>query len=147
MPDVGASGTVLAFDFGMKRIGVAVGETMLGSARALTTLALETNDARFVAIEKLIVEWQPCRLVVGLPFAPDGSEHEMTMRCRRFSNQLLGRFKLPVVLVDERFSSVAADDTLRAQGLDWQSRKRGLDAEAACLILESYFNDPTSICH
>ena len=100
MPD----GTVLAFDFGTRRIGVAVGEAMLKNARPLTTIDAAANDARFAAIGRLIAEWQPARLVVGLPLALDGSAHEMTARSRRFANQLHGRFGLPVALVDERLS-------------------------------------------
>lgn len=132
-------GTVLAFDFGTRRIGVAVGEMMLGQARPLTTIEASANDARFAAIGRLIAEWQPARLVVGLPLALDGSEHDMTARCRRFAHQLEGRFRLPVTLVDERLSSAAADETLRERGLDWKRRKAQVDAEAAAAILQDYF--------
>ena len=134
-----ADGSVLAFDFGLKRIGVAVGESLLGQARALTTLALEGNDARFAAIQKLITEWQPACLVVGLPCASDGTPHEMTARCERFACQLEGRFRLPVIRVDERYTSVAAEAALAARGLSWQQRKQSVDAEAAALILQDYF--------
>jgi putative holliday junction resolvase len=134
-------GTVLAFDFGTRRIGVAVGEMMLGTARPLTTISAEANDARFGAIDKLIKEWQPCRLVVGLPLSLEGADHEMTDRCRRFARQLEGRFRLPVVLVDERLTSTAADENLRERGLDWRRRKTTLDAEAAALILQGHFNE------
>ena len=79
-------GTVLAFDFGLKRIGVAVGETLLWQARPLATLVGEANAARFAAIGKLIQEWQPARLVVGLPRALDGTEHQMSARCQRFAS-------------------------------------------------------------
>lgn len=133
-------GTVLAFDFGTRRIGVAVGEMMLGQARPLTTIAAEANDARFAAIGRLIAEWQPARLVVGLPLSLDGSEHDMTARCRRFAHQLEGRFRLPVALVDERLSSAAADEALRSRGLDWRERKAQVDAEAAAAILQDYFD-------
>ena len=134
-------GTVLAFDFGTRRIGVAVGEMMLGTARPLTTISAEANDARFGAIGKLIAEWQPAELVVGLPLSLDGEAHEMTERCRRFARQLEGRFRLPVVLVDERLTSTAADESLRERGLDWRRRKATLDAEAAALLLQSHFDD------
>lgn len=133
-------GTVLAFDFGLKRIGVAVGETLLKRANALTTIEAETNDVRFAAIAKLIHEWQPARLVIGLPLSLDGAEHEMTVRCRRFANQLHGRFGLPVVLTDERFTSAAADAELREAGLDWKTRKGRVDALAAQHILQDYFD-------
>lgn len=133
-------GTVLAFDFGLKRIGVAVGETLLKRANALATIEAETNDARFEAIAKLIQEWQPARLVIGLPLSLDGAEHEMTVRCRRFANQLHGRFGLPVVLTDERLTSAAADAELREAGLDWKARKGRVDALAAQHILQDYFD-------
>lgn len=140
MPDLAESGTVLAFDFGVKRIGVAVGEALLGQARALTTIAAEDNDTRFTRIGKLIAEWQPQRLVVGLPLALDGTEHEMTARCRRFAHQLEGRFGLPVELVDERFSSSEAEARLADLGLSWQARKREVDARAAQIILQDYLD-------
>src|SRR6185312_7392818 len=101
--------TVLGFDFGLKRIGVAVGNTLLKQAQALTVISAATNDAKFQAIEKLIEEWKPARCVVGLPRHPDGEEHEMTARCRRFANQLKGRFGIETVLVDERYSSAVVE--------------------------------------
>jgi len=103
-----ARGTLLGFDFGLARIGVATGELETGQASALVTLHDESNDARFKAISKLIAEWRPVALVVGIPTHLDGSEHELTTRCRRFANQLHGRFGLPVFATDERLSSVAA---------------------------------------
>lgn len=133
-------GTLLAFDFGTRRIGVAVGEMMLGTARPLTTIAAEANEARFQAIGKLIAEWQPTRLLVGLPLSLEGESHDMTERCRRFARQLEGRFRLPVVMVDERLSSASADEQLRAQGLDWRERKAVVDAEAAAILLQDYFD-------
>lgn len=135
-----AGGTVLAFDFGLRRIGVAVGETLLGRARALTTIAAESNAARFAAIARLIEEWQPSCLVVGVPLSLDGREQEMTARCRRFANQLHGRFGLPVALTDERLTSAAAEAELREAGLDWMARKRKVDAVAAQHILQDYFD-------
>ncbi|HUW39034.1 MAG TPA: Holliday junction resolvase RuvX [Rhodocyclaceae bacterium] len=134
------AGTVLAFDFGVKRIGVAVGETLLGRARALATIAAEDNDTRFGEIARLIGQWQPQILVLGLPLAEDGGEHELTARARRFAHQLEGRFRLPVILVDERYSSREADARLAATGLPWQERKRELDAAAAQIILQDYFD-------
>jgi putative Holliday junction resolvase len=133
-------GTVLAFDFGLKRIGVAVGETLLKRANALTTIEAEANEARFAAIAGLIADWQPVLLVVGLPLALDGGEHDMTARCRRFANQLHGRFGLPVALADERLTSAAAEAELREAGLDWRARKDRVDALAAQHILQGYFD-------
>ena len=134
------SGLVLAFDFGTRRIGVALGESLLQNARPLATIDAEANEARFAAIAKLIGEWQPVRLVVGLPLAMDGSEHEMTARCRRFAQQLEGRFRLPVELVDERLTSVEAESHLSEKGIGWKERKASLDAESAATILASYFS-------
>ena len=108
--------TLMAFDFGTKRIGVAVGNSVTGTAQALTTLSGERNGERFAAIEGLIREWQPATLVVGLPCHEDGSPHEMTRLCRRFANRLKGRFGLPVILVDERYTSAAASQQLNAAG-------------------------------
>ena len=133
-------GTVLAFDFGIKRIGVAVGEMMLGQARPLLTIRHEANDARFAAIAKLIAEWQPDQLIVGLPLSVEGEAHEMTARAQRFAHQLEGRFRLPVALVDERFSSVDAETRLAEKGQGWQQRKETLDAEAAATILQGFFD-------
>jgi putative Holliday junction resolvase len=102
------AGSVLAFDFGTKRIGIAIGTQLDGgraaSARPLATVDAESSDARFAAIGALIADWQPVRLLVGRPLNDDGTPHEMTARCERFANQLRGRFRLPVDEVDERFS-------------------------------------------
>ncbi len=135
-------GTVLAFDFGLKRIGVAVGEIALRHAEPLLTVSAISNDERFAAIAKLVAEWKPVLLVVGLPLHLDGHEHEMTTRCRRFANQLHGRFGLPVELADERLSSASADEQLREAGHDWKKRKDKLDALAAQIILQGYFDVP-----
>ncbi len=134
------AGTALAFDFGVKRIGVAVGEALLGRARALATIAAEDNDTRFGEIARLIEEWQPQILVLGLPLAEDGTEHELTARVRRFAHQLEGRFRLPVIQIDERYSSREADARLAARGLSWRARRRAVDAEAAQIILQDYFD-------
>lgn len=123
--------TVLGFDFGLKRIGVAVGNTLLKQAQPLTVIAAATNDAKFAAIAALVQEWQPKCCVVGLPSHADGAEHEMTVRCRRFANQLHGRFGVSTVLVDERFSSAVIP----------QKRGEAIDAQAAAIILQQYFND------
>jgi putative Holliday junction resolvase len=140
MPDDAQGQLLLAFDFGTRRIGVAVGDTMLRSARPLTTIGAEANAARFAAIAKLIDEWQPARLVVGLPLALDGSEHEMTARCRRFANQLHGRFGLTVAFEDERLTSATAESQLRAAGRNLRRGKEAIDAVAAATILQSYFD-------
>ena len=117
----------LAFDFGTRRTGVATGNTLLGRATALKTLALE-GDARFDAIAALIAEWQPDALVVGVPFHPDGAAHENTLRARRFARQLHGRFALPVHEVDERYTTTEA----LSEGAS------DTDAAAAAIILDQF---------
>ena len=118
----------LAFDFGLRRVGVATGNTLLRSAQPLRTIAAE-GDARFQAIGALIREWAPDALVVGVPFHPDGAAHDNTERARRFGRQLHGRFRLPVHEVDERYTTTEA---LAAGAPD-------ADAAAAALILEQFF--------
>lgn len=119
--------TLLAFDFGEKRIGVAVGNTMSKTAEPLTIIQQKNQDERWKAIEQLIQEWQPQILIVGLPKHPDGAEHDMTHKAKRFGNQLYGRFQKQVVWVDERFTSVSVDG--------------GNDALAAQLILQQYLEE------
>lgn len=136
--------TLMAFDFGAKRIGVAVGNSVTGTAQALTTLSGERNDKRFAAIEGLIREWQPDALVVGLPCHEDGRPHEMTRLCRRFANRLKGRFGLPVILVDERYTSAAASQQLNAAGVRGLRQKPLLDQVAAEQILRAYFDEPAA---
>lgn len=136
-----ARGTLLGFDFGLARVGVAVGELETGQASALLTLEGEAGAPRFAAIEKLLSEWRPVALVVGVPCHLDGTPHELTARCRRFANQLHGRFGLPVFECDERLSSAAADAALADAGeRDWRARKRKLDAVAAQLILQHFLD-------
>ncbi len=132
------AGTVLAFDFGEKRIGVAVGDTETGLAHPLTTITASDNRSRFAAIEVLIGEWRPICLVVGLPAHADGTEHEISRLCRRFAQRLEGRFGLPARLVDERFTSRAAESALRDAGAHGRKLKAALDQVAAREILENY---------
>jgi putative Holliday junction resolvase len=131
--------TVLAFDFGTRRIGVAVGDTIVRTARGLATIDAPANAPRFSAIGELIAQWQPDRLVVGIPVHDDGTEHEMTHRARRFARQLAGRFALQVVEVDERRTTQAAEDELRAAGAGRAGRARR-DEVAAKLILQDYLD-------
>ena len=121
--------TVLAFDFGLKRIGVAVGEPELGTAHPLPPISAPGFDS----IQKLIAEWRPARIVVGLPVAENG-EHPLAKRVERFARQIEGRFRVPVARVDERFSSVEAESRLRG------SKGNSIDSVAAQLILEQYFD-------
>lgn len=117
----------LAFDFGLKRIGVAAGNSLTRQATPLRTIAAE-GDARFAAIGALIAEWQPDALIVGVPVHPDGTPHDNTRRAQRFARQLHGRFRLPVHEVDERYSTTEA----AAAGA------RDLDAASAAIILDQY---------
>ncbi|MBS1189138.1 MAG: ruvX [Rhodocyclaceae bacterium] len=136
-------GTVLALDFGEKRIGVAVGETELGHAHPLAVIRAQTNDERYAAIGKLIDEWQPRELVVGLPTHADGTRHEMTARCENFAERLRRHFKLPVSLADERLTSLDAEARLRETGRSARAAKPLLDAVAAQLILQTWFDTHT----
>ncbi len=142
-------GTVLAFDFGAKRIGVAVGETALAQAHPLTVIHAQANAERFAAIAALIAEWHPALLVVGLPahLGDMDTPHTMAARCRRFGNQLHGRFCLPVAYADERLTSLDAGARLRETGHDARSAKAHLDAVAAQLILQTYFESHATHAH
>ena len=129
--------SLLAFDYGLKRTGVATGQRLLGQARPLRSIADE-GDARFAPIAALIAEWRPDALVVGVPRHPDGAEHENTRRARRFARQLQGRFGLPVFEVDERYSTVEVESGGHG---GHGGRPRDVDAAAAALILEQYFRE------
>ena len=122
--------SLLAFDFGTRRIGVAVGNTLTASARPLGAVTVG-GDAAFEAIGRLIAEWQPDALVVGVPVHPDGAPHENTRRAQRFARRLEGRFHLPVHEVDERWTTTEA----KALGA------RDLDAAAAAILLEQYLGE------
>ena len=135
---------MLAFDFGTKRIGIAIGNTLLRRANPLTTITEEKTEPRFAAIAALLVEWQPGALVVGLPSNDDGTPHELTALCRRFANRLKGRFKLPTILLDERYTSLAASAQLNEEGIHGRKQKVLLDQYAAQQILQAYFDEPTA---
>ncbi len=119
--------TILAFDYGEKRIGVAVGNTVTKTTEALKIIQQKNQDERWKAIEQVIEEWQADLLVVGLPTHPDGAPHDMTQKAKRFGNQLKGRFQKEVVWVDERYTSAAVED--------------GNDALAAQIILQQYLQE------
>ncbi len=129
MPSATSLLSFLAFDFGTKRVGVATGNTLTRQAQPLRTIAAE-GDARFDAIGKLINEWQPSALVVGVPFHPDGAANDNTERARRFGRQLQGRFRLAVHEVDERYTTTEA----AADGA------RDLDAASAAIILNQFLS-------
>jgi putative holliday junction resolvase len=121
--------TILAFDFGLKRIGVAVGEPELGTAHPLAAVS------RFEEIQSLIVQWQPAMLVVGRPSSIEGEAHAMTRQAEDFARRLERRFRLPVARVDERFSSVEAESRLKG------IKRKNVDSVAAQLLLEQYFDE------
>lgn len=124
--------TLLAFDYGTKKIGVAIGNSLTRQARPLEVLMPSTRAQRFAELARLIDQWQPDRLIVGLPLTSDGAEQYASMRCRRFANQLSGRFGALVELVDERGSSIEAQELLGTHEAD--------DAVAAAVILQRYFD-------
>lgn len=141
---VPAAATVLAFDFGTRRIGIAVGNTLLREARPLATIERDRVDERFAAIAALIAEWQPARLVVGVPTHADGTPHAMTDRARQFARKLGGRFRLPVSEVDERYTTLAAKEQLAAAGVRGAPARAQRDEVAAQIILQSWFDEEAS---
>ncbi|MGO9443240.1 MAG: Holliday junction resolvase RuvX [Thiobacillaceae bacterium] len=133
-------GTVLAFDFGIKRTGVSSGELGIGVAHPLTVIQTDSAQERFNRISRLIKEWQPIMLVVGLPRHPDGTEHELSRAARNFAAKLENRFKLPVFLADERYTSQLAGEALHDAGVHGKKNRDHLDAVAAQLILQGFFD-------
>ncbi len=123
--------TVMAFDYGTRRVGVAVGNSVTQLGQALKTIAAANSEILFLEVASLLKEWQPDQLVVGRPLHPDGTPHEMTAKASRFGNQLHGRFALPVSWVDERYTSAILEGDTKMQD--------NLDAHSAALILEQYF--------
>jgi len=128
MPDQ----TVLSFDYGTQKIGVAIGNTLTRQARPLEIIVPKTRDRRFALIQALLDQWEPDLVVVGLPLAPDGTEQYTTLQARRFANQLRGRFGVTVTMVDERGSSMEAQQLLGTHDPD--------DAVAAAVILQRYLD-------
>ncbi|HEX6929017.1 MAG TPA: Holliday junction resolvase RuvX [Gammaproteobacteria bacterium] len=144
MPEraAGAS-TLLGFDYGTRRIGAAVGQSLTRTASPLHPVAARDGAADWSAIAQLIAEWQPSAIVVGVPYNMDGSRQEMTDRAERFLRQLQGRFHLPVHAVDERLSSHEAEDRLRTarqEGRRGRIAKPEIDSAAACVLLETWLN-------
>ncbi len=136
--------TVLGFDFGSKYIGVAVGQELTGDATPLETLHAVGDKPDWDGITRLIETWRPAALVVGIPLQMDGSEQDMTHAARRFARQLEGRFHLPVHPVDERLSSIEAEQLIyeRADSDSRRARRRrGIDAIAAQVILQTWFSE------
>lgn len=123
--------TVMAFDYGTRRVGVAVGNSVTQLGQALKTIGATNSEILFQEVASLLQEWQPDQLVVGRPVHPDGNPHEMTAKATRFGNQLHGRFALPVSWVDERYTSAILEGDAKMRD--------NLDAHSAVLILEQYF--------
>jgi putative Holliday junction resolvase len=126
---------LLGFDFGTKRIGVAVGQELTRTARSLETLTSPDGGPDWAGISRLIEQWQPDALVLGLPLNLDGSDHEITRLVRRFGNRLRGRYNLPVHTIDERLSSAEAEALLAEKG---RFNKEDVDKVAAQVILQSW---------
>lgn len=133
--------TILGFDFGEKRIGVAVGNTVTSQAQALTTLHVESNAARLDAVEKLVDGWQPASFVIGQPAHADGRPHEVAHLAKKFGNRLTEKFKLPVAYINETLSSLEASRMLTERGVRGIAQKAEIDAVAAQVILQSYLDE------
>jgi len=133
--------TLLAFDYGERHIGVAVGQTLTGTANPLESIRVRNAKPDWAAISRIVSAWHPGALVVGLPLNMDGTEQSVSRRARRFGNQLLGRYQLPVHLVDERLTTREARDRLASEG------RAGTEDHpvAAQIILESWLNDRKSL--
>ncbi len=133
--------TVLAFDFGTRWIGVAVGDTETRIAHPLGMFEAASGERRMSEVEALVREWRPQCLLVGLPLAADGGEHDMTRRAQHFARQLAARFRLPVAFADERFSSASAEEKLRETGRGGREHKHAAHALAAQIILQNHLDD------
>ena len=131
--------TALAFDFGLVKIGVAAGQSLLGTAQALAPLKARDGAPQWEQVEALLKEWKPQVLVVGLPLNMDDTDNDITVRARRFANGLTGRFNLPHVLWDERLSTREAKEIAFEHGHRGNFHEAPVDSFAAQLILESWF--------
>jgi putative Holliday junction resolvase len=135
---------IIAFDFGLARIGVAVGQTITGTANPLPTLLAKDGIPDWHKVEKLIKEWQPDMIIVGEPFNMDNTDQQITKRARKFANRLHGRYGIKVELNDERLSSAAAREEIFEFGGYQKLKKTQIDSIAAALILESWFSHQNS---
>lgn len=142
MPEREGERTLLSFDFGLRRIGVAVGQELTATTRPLATVNVNNQQIDWPHIERLINEWQPDLVIVGLPLNMDDTEHEMSRRARRFSNQINGRFNRPVELVDERLTSIEAEEYIaeaRRHGhMKRHKARESVDQVAAEMILKAW---------
>jgi putative Holliday junction resolvase len=140
------SGTVIGFDFGAKRIGLAVGETSTRIANPLGAIEAEANEARLLEIDRIVAEWHPVAFVVGEPHHADGSEHQVAKLAGKFARRLAARYGIPVVMVDETLTSATAEAQLRDTRTR-APRKSDVDALAAAIILQSYLDEPEGRPH
>ena len=138
--------TVMAFDYGLRHIGVAIGNSLIANAKPLAVVSAKNGVADWQAIEKLLQEWRPHCLVVGLPLNMDGTDSEMTLRARKFARQLHGRFAVECCLLDERLTSFEAKQNRRERGEDLDFGRQTVDAEAACIILQDYWRTKLLEC-
>lgn len=147
MPEPSRQKIVLAFDFGLRRIGVACGDTVSRTASALEAVPVNSRGPRWEVIDALMRDWQPDMGVVGLPYNVDGSDSSMTGAARGFAAELARRYTMEVALVDERYSSLEAESRLKAARESGLRRRRvaksDVDAAAACVILERWFSEKT----
>ena len=136
--------TLMGFDYGLKRIGVAVGQELTATTQAIDTIAVRQNKPDWDHITRLLEEWKPDLLLIGLPMNMDGTEHEISKAARRFANQLNGRYQLPVELVDERLSSIEAEEIIsearRDKRIKKSQAKRSLDQVAAEVIIRTWLS-------
>lgn len=140
------SGTLIGFDFGVKRIGLAVGESSTRIATPLGAIEAESNEARLREIDLVVEEWRPVAMVVGEPRHSDGSEHKIAKLAAKFARRLAARYRIPVMMVDETLTSATAETELRTIRTR-AGRKSDIDALAATYILQSYFDDPRGRAH
>jgi len=132
-------GNILSFDFGEKRIGVAIGNNLTKSSHPLETINTALNSERYKIIERLIKLWSPIHVVIGLPLNDDGSISKMSLLAKKFANKLKNKFNLSISLVDERYTSTEAESLLKVTQKNFKKRKLVLDQVAAQIILDSYF--------
>jgi putative Holliday junction resolvase len=133
-------GNIIGFDFGQKRIGVAIGNNISKSAQALITIESTSSNQKFEVIQKIMDEWRPVSIVVGVPFNVDGSEHKVTNLCKKFAKQLEQKYALPIYLIDERYTSIEASYEIQDKKIDLKKKKLLIDQIAAKIILQSYLD-------
>ena len=136
-----AARVFLGFDFGTRHLGIAVGSTASGRAEPLASLPVRQNLPEWAALDRIIAEWKPATLIVGLPLNMDDSDNDMTRAARKFGQRLQGRYNLPVRWVDERLTSVDAKNALVEARVPWKRRKAQVDKLAACNILQAYLDE------